>query len=88
MAEVLDDRTDETAQAPVSRLSLAGDVTVHHVARRSRNLRDSLAAAVAGYDEVNMSEVAQRAGVAVGTLYRNFPSVVNCRGHNTAGSLE
>lgn len=50
------------------------DATVRHISRRSRILEESLSAAADGYDEVNIREVAQRAGVAVGTLYRYFPS--------------
>ena len=47
---------------------------VRHIARRTRILEESLSAAAGGYEEVNMREVARRAGVAVGTVYHYFPS--------------
>lgn len=49
-------------------------LTVHHISRRTRIIEESLSAAAAGYEEVNIREVARRAGVAVGTLYHYFPS--------------
>jgi AcrR family transcriptional regulator len=45
-----------------------------HISRRTRILDESLSAAADGYEEVNIREVAERAGVAVGTIYRYFPS--------------
>jgi AcrR family transcriptional regulator len=53
---------------------LADQVTAQHISRRIRILEESLSVASAGYVEVNMREVAQRAGVAVGTIYHYFPS--------------
>jgi AcrR family transcriptional regulator len=53
------------------------EVAVQHVSRRARILEESLAAAIAGYEEVSIRVVAERAGVAVGTLYRYFPSKVH-----------
>jgi TetR/AcrR family transcriptional regulator, cholesterol catabolism regulator len=48
--------------------------TACHISRRTRILEESLVAAAAGYEEVNIREVAQRAGVPVGTLYHYFLS--------------
>jgi AcrR family transcriptional regulator len=66
-------RADEATHDPIHSLS-PDEVTVQHISRRTRILEESLAAAANGYEEVNIREVAQRAGVAVGTLYRYFPS--------------
>ena len=54
--------------------------------RRSRIVQAALAlASRGGYDDVQMREVAERSGVALGTLYRYFPSkvhlLVNAMGH-------
>jgi TetR/AcrR family transcriptional regulator, cholesterol catabolism regulator len=47
-------------------------------ARRDRILQATLAlASRGGYDAVQMREVAERSGVALGTLYRYFPSKVH-----------
>lgn len=50
------------------------EMTVRHIARRTRILEESLSAAADGYEQLNIREVARRAGVAVGTLYHYFPS--------------
>jgi TetR/AcrR family transcriptional regulator, cholesterol catabolism regulator len=56
----------------------AGPVTASQRARRDRMLAAAVAlAAHGGYDAVAMREVAERAGVALGTLYRYFPSKVH-----------
>jgi len=68
------DRSAEQAgHDPVHSMS-PDRVTVQHISRRTRILEESLSAAAAGYEEVNIRDVAQRAGVAVGTIYRYFPS--------------
>ncbi len=46
-------------------------------ARRERMLQAALSLALGGYDAVQMREVAERADVALGTLYRYFPSKVH-----------
>lgn len=46
-------------------------------ARRDRMLRAAVELASGGYDAVQMRDVAERAGVALGTLYRYFPSKVH-----------
>ena len=46
--------------------------------RRARIVQAALAlASRGGYDDVQMREVAERSGVALGTLYRYFPSKVH-----------
>ena len=46
--------------------------------RRARIVKAALAlASRGGYDDVQMREVAERSGVALGTLYRYFPSKVH-----------
>jgi TetR/AcrR family transcriptional regulator, cholesterol catabolism regulator len=68
-----DGRADEAGHDPVYPSS-PDQETVRHISRRTRILEKSLEAAASGYDEVNVREVAQRAGVAVGTLYHYFLS--------------
>jgi AcrR family transcriptional regulator len=52
--------------------------TASQQARRERMLTAALTlASRGGYDEVQMREVAEQAGVALGTLYRYFPSKVH-----------
>jgi AcrR family transcriptional regulator len=59
--------TDAIREAPASQ-----------VARRERILDAAVAlASEGGYDAVQMREVAERADVALGTLYRYFPSKVH-----------
>jgi AcrR family transcriptional regulator len=61
-----------TAQAPVE------TETAAQRARRERILAATLAlAAGGGYEAVQMREVAERSEVALGTLYRYFPSKVH-----------
>lgn len=56
----------------------AGPATASQRARRDRMLAAAFAlAADGGYDAVAMREVAEQAGVALGTLYRYFPSKVH-----------
>ena len=52
-------------------------VTPSQRARRERMLQAALELALGGYDAVQMREVADRADVALGTLYRYFPSKVH-----------
>lgn len=52
--------------------------TVAQRERRARIIQTALAlASRGGYDDVQMREVAERSGVALGTLYRYFPSKVH-----------
>ena len=52
-----------------------GQLTAAQDARRQRMLREVTAlAAEGGYESVQMRDVAARADVAIGTLYRYFPS--------------
>ena len=63
---------------PAVRGGLAVTATPSQQARRERMLHAALAlASRGGYDEVQMREVAEQAGVALGTLYRYFPSKVH-----------
>lgn len=63
-----------TAQTPVT----ADNETAAQRARRERILATTLAlAARGGYEAVQMREVAERSEVALGTLYRYFPSKVH-----------
>lgn len=57
---------------------LAGDLPAPQRQRRQR-IVDAAAALASrgGYDAVQMRDVAERAGVALGTLYRYFPSKVH-----------
>jgi TetR/AcrR family transcriptional regulator, cholesterol catabolism regulator len=58
-------------------------------ARRDRILQATLAlASRGGYDAVQMREVAERSGVALGTLYRYFPSKVHLLVSAMASELE
>jgi AcrR family transcriptional regulator len=50
-----------------------GLTSTHH-GRRGQIIAQALELASGGYDDVNVRLVAERAGVAVGTLYRHFPS--------------
>jgi AcrR family transcriptional regulator len=52
-------------------------VTASQRARRERILQAALELALGGYDAVQMREVADKADVALGTLYRYFPSKVH-----------
>jgi AcrR family transcriptional regulator len=59
-------------------LTSAGQPSAAQRDRRERILDASLAlAAQGGYDAVQMRVVAERAGVALGTLYRYFPSKIH-----------
>lgn len=58
------------------------------LARRERILTVALElASRGGYEEVQMRDVAERAGVALGTLYRYFPSKVHLLAAALAGHL-
>jgi len=55
--------------------ALTGSLTTSQAARRQRVLVSALELAVeGGYDAVQMRDIATRAGVALGTIYRYFPS--------------
>src|SRR5215470_13228625 len=62
-------------------LSAAGDAEIGSAAQRERRKRildATLAlASKGGYDAVQMRTVAERADVALGTLYRYFPSKIH-----------
>jgi AcrR family transcriptional regulator len=59
----------------VTQPALSGNVPASQLARRGRILDAAIELAEAGgYDAVQMREVAERADVALGTLYRYFPS--------------
>lgn len=65
-----------TAPAPVD--SPSGTETAAQRARRARIITATLAlASRGGYEAVQMREVAERSEVALGTLYRYFPSKVH-----------
>ena len=70
--------------------SSTGDVeTAAQRDRRSRIVQAALAlASRGGYDDVQMREVAERSGVALGTLYRYFPSKVHLLVNAMAHELE
>lgn len=69
----MDRVTDGVAGVP----SLSG-LTVRQEARRRRILEASTRlAAGGGFDAVQMREVAEESGVALGTLYRYFPSKIH-----------
>ncbi|MBV9515116.1 MAG: TetR family transcriptional regulator [Mycobacteriaceae bacterium] len=58
---------------PVTAAPSPEELTVQQRRRRLRILEVGLAMAEDGYEAVNMRVVAERAGVAMGTLYRYFP---------------
>ncbi|MFD7414763.1 TetR family transcriptional regulator [Kitasatospora purpeofusca] len=66
------------APAPLPDAPTAPPLTARQAERRRRILRTATAlAARGGYDAVQMREVAEGAQVALGTLYRYFPSKVH-----------
>jgi AcrR family transcriptional regulator len=74
-----------TAQTPAP----ADNETAAQRARRERILATTLAlAARGGYDAVQMREVAERSEVALGTLYRYFPSKVHLLVSAMAAEIE
>lgn len=74
-----------TAQTPAA----ADNETAAQRARRERILATTLAlAARGGYDAVQMREVAERSEVALGTLYRYFPSKVHLLVSAMAAEIE
>lgn len=74
-----------TAQTPAA----AENETAAQRARRERILATTLAlAARGGYDAVQMREVAERSEVALGTLYRYFPSKVHLLVSAMAAEIE
>jgi AcrR family transcriptional regulator len=74
--------------APPARGVPAGTATPSQQARRERILQAAITlASRGGYDEVQMREVAEQAGVALGTLYRYFPSKVHLLASALAGYL-
>src|SRR6266567_3380087 len=60
-------------------LSVTGDAEFGSTAQRERRKRilDAALASKGGYDAVQMRTVAERADVALGTLYRYFPSKIH-----------
>jgi AcrR family transcriptional regulator len=78
--------------ADLSPLSGPGDGELGSVAQRERRRRildATLAlASKGGYDAVQMREVADRADVALGTLYRYFPSKIHLLVSALAGEFE
>ncbi|HWH29039.1 MAG TPA: TetR family transcriptional regulator [Mycobacteriales bacterium] len=69
--------------------TLGENETAAQRARRDRILQATLAlASRGGYDAVQMREVAERSGVALGTLYRYFPSKVHLLVSAMASELE
>ncbi|MFB7663330.1 TetR family transcriptional regulator [Kitasatospora sp. NPDC056138] len=71
--------TSSSTAAALAAATLPGDeLTPRQAERRQRILRASTAlAARGGYEAVQMREVAEGADVALGTLYRYFPSKVH-----------
>lgn len=66
------------APAPLPAAPMAPPLTARQAERRRRILRTATTlAARGGYDAVQMREVAEGAQVALGTLYRYFPSKVH-----------
>lgn len=67
----------------------SGDETAAQRDRRLRIVQAALAlASRGGYEDVQMREVAERSGVALGTLYRYFPSKVHLLVNAMAAELE
>lgn len=67
-----------TTTAPVGRNGDGQQISAAQRDRRERILDASLALATkGGYDAVQMRVVAEQAGVALGTLYRYFPSKIH-----------
>lgn len=70
--------TGSAATAAAPPRSLADEGTAAQRARRKRILDATMALATkGGYDAVQIRDVAERADVALGTLYRYFPSKVH-----------
>ena len=68
----------EAAAVTTPAVAAVENETAAQRARRDRILQATLAlASRGGYDAVQMREVAERSGVALGTLYRYFPSKVH-----------
>lgn len=79
----------EAAPEASTPTALGENETAAQRARRDRILQATLAlASRGGYDAVQMREVAERSGVALGTLYRYFPSKVHLLVSAMASELE
>ena len=77
------------AVAGTTALSAAEVETPAQRERRIRIVQAALGLATrGGYDDVQMREVAERSGVALGTLYRYFPSKVHLLVHAMGHELE
>ncbi|MFI0939474.1 TetR family transcriptional regulator [Streptomyces sp. NPDC021020] len=71
-------RTSTTGATGATGVSSLSRLTVRQEARRRRILEASTRlAAGGGFDAVQMREVAEESGVALGTLYRYFPSKIH-----------
>lgn len=76
-------------EAPPAPGGLGENESAAQRARRDRILQATLAlASRGGYEAVQMREVAERSGVALGTLYRYFPSKVHLLVSAMASELE
>jgi AcrR family transcriptional regulator len=64
----MDDRELQPVAPPI------GGLTSTQRRRRTRNIAQALEFAGGGYEAVNVRLVAERAGVAIGTLYHYFPT--------------
>ncbi|GAA0447394.1 cholesterol catabolism transcriptional regulator KstR [Actinoplanes hulinensis] len=87
MAVTRTSTTTGTARGALTGADIAGSAAQRD--RRRRILEATLAlASKGGYDAVQMRTVAERAGVALGTLYRYFPSKIHLLVSALAGEFE
>ena len=94
MARAADQSTAESGAVSGSQATGPSDLKVEHEtsaqrARRARIIEAALSlASGGGYEAVQMREVAEVSGVALGTLYRYFPSKVHLLVSAMASQLE